>query len=78
MDTATTTRFLELFAEKAELTVDELDPGLTFDELGLDSLHLMEVALAVQKEYGVAIPEGDLHHEQTLREALDYLDARTR
>ena len=78
MDLTINQRVLEVFADKAELPVAELDIDQTFEEIGLDSLHLMEVALWVQKEYGAVIPEGDLHHEQTVREALAYLDAKTR
>lgn len=78
METTTTNRILEQFAAKAELPAAELNLDRTFEDLGLDSLHLMEVALWVQREYDVVIPEGDLNFDQTLREALTYLDQKTR
>jgi len=78
MDTTVNTRIVELVAAKAELPVTELGLERTFEDIGLDSLHLMEIALWMQKEYGVVIPEGDLRHDQPLGEALAHLDAKTR
>jgi acyl carrier protein len=77
METKLNERVLEVFADKAEMPVAELDFDQTLEEIGLDSLHLMEVALWLQKEYGAVIPEGGLHHEQTLREALAYVGTKT-
>ena len=77
METTVNARLVQLLADKAELPVDELGPDRTLEEIGLDSLHLMEVALWVQREYGAIVPEGDLHHDLTVREALAYLDGKT-
>ncbi|MEV4144921.1 acyl carrier protein [Amycolatopsis sp. NPDC049691] len=77
METTVNARLVQLLADKAELPVDELGPDRTLEEIGLDSLHLMEVALWVQREYGAIVPEGDLHHDLTVREALSYLDEKT-
>jgi acyl carrier protein len=78
MELALDSRMIELVAEKAAVQPDALDLDRTFEDLGLDSLHLMEIALWVRKEFGVDIPEGDLHHEQTAREGLDYLMDKVR
>ncbi|MFJ9894819.1 acyl carrier protein [Streptomyces sp. NPDC091280] len=47
-----------------------------FANLGYDSLALLELANRVEREYGVHIPDGDLEHTQTPREALAYVLAR--
>jgi len=77
METTVNDRVIQLLADKAELPVAELRLDQTLEEIGLDSLHLMEVALWVQREYGAVVPEGQLHHELTLRETLAYLDEKT-
>ncbi|HJP72886.1 MAG TPA: acyl carrier protein [Pseudonocardiaceae bacterium] len=69
---------LELIASKAELPASEIDLDQTLEDAGLDSLHLMEMAMAVQREYGIEVPEGDLRLDQTVEEALNYLDAKMR
>jgi acyl carrier protein len=78
VELAVDSRLIELIAEKAEVKPDELDLDSTFETLGLDSLHLMEIALWVRKEYGVDIPEGDLQYDQTAREGLNYLMDKVR
>jgi acyl carrier protein len=52
------------------------DLTTTFDELGLDSLAFMEIALAVEQEYGLQVDEEDAERIQTLGEALDYVNTR--
>ena len=52
------------------------DLSTTFDELGLDSLAFMEIALAVEQEYGLQVDEEDAENIQTLGEALDYVNSR--
>jgi acyl carrier protein len=78
MELAVDSRLTELIAEKAEVAPGELNLDSTFEKLGLDSLHLMEIALWVRKEFGVDIPEGDLRYDQTAREGLDYLMDKVR
>jgi acyl carrier protein len=52
------------------------DLNTTFDELGLDSLAFMEIALAVEQEYGIQVDEEDAEHITTFGEALDYTNNR--
>ena len=68
-----TTRIVELLAQKADLEAAEIRPDRTLGDIGLDSLHLTEIAMWMQREYGFAVPDGKLREDQTIREALDYL-----
>lgn len=63
-------------ADKAEVPVEEIDHEQTLEDLGLDSLALIEIALFIQREYGVDVPEGDLVLGQKLSEWAAYLDER--
>ncbi|MEV8506569.1 acyl carrier protein [Actinoplanes sp. NPDC051475] len=76
MESTLKPRVVELIAEKAELPVTELELGRTLEDAGLDSLHIMELALTVQKEFGVTIVEGELQLEQTVAEVVSHLEAR--
>jgi acyl carrier protein len=71
-------RLVEAIADKAELGSSELPFDATLEELGLDSLSLMEIAIVLQRECGVVIAEGDLRIDQTVDEAIAYLNERTR
>lgn len=47
-----------------------------FDEIGYDSLALLEVTARVQQEFKVKIPDEAVHEMKTPREALGYLNGR--
>ena len=53
---------------------DEL--STTFTELGLDSLAVVEMQLALQQDYGVSIPDEDADAMGTFGEAIDYVNRR--
>ncbi|MFJ4524559.1 acyl carrier protein [Streptomyces sp. NPDC088810] len=44
---------------------------LTFEELGYDSLALMETAAVLQREFGIEIPDDELFATDTPRALLD-------
>lgn len=48
------------------------------DDLGLDSLAWIELALALEDEFGLEIPEEDYEKGQinTVQQAVEYLDRR--
>ena len=56
---------------------DDLDADL-HDDLGLDSMDLLNLTAAVVQRSGVEIPEQDLPGLRTLRRIEAYLDARRR
>ncbi|GGL70754.1 hypothetical protein GCM10010129_12830 [Streptomyces fumigatiscleroticus] len=54
--------------EGAELTDAALDTP--FEELGYDSLALMETAAAIQQEFGIELPDEDVAGARTPRALL--------
>jgi acyl carrier protein len=52
------------------------DPDTALTDLGLDSLAVVEVQLAVQQRYGFEMPEEDAHLIVTLGQAVDYVNGR--
>lgn len=52
------------------------DPDTAFTELGLDSLAIVEVQLAVQQRFGFDMPDADAHLMVTMCEAVDYVNRR--
>ena len=67
-----------ILVERVGLPAEDIPDDLTttFEELGLDSLAFMEIALAVEQEYGLQVDEEDAQHITTLGEALDYANSR--
>jgi acyl carrier protein len=52
------------------------DPDTALVDLGLDSLAVVEVQLALQQRFSFEIPDQDAHLIGTLREAVDYVNRR--
>ncbi|MEU6113372.1 acyl carrier protein [Streptomyces sp. NPDC047117] len=47
-----------------------------FTDLDYDSLAVLELSSRIEREYGITIPDGDLAHTMTLREAVTYVVSR--
>jgi acyl carrier protein len=68
---ATVTRVLREVA-KVDPAVVARDKRLR-EDLGLDSLTLIEVAVAAEDAFGVPLPDEDLEHFQTVGDLIDYV-----
>ncbi len=61
---------------KEQLDVDEADikPESSFiDELGADSLGLVELVLAFEEAFEMDIPDEDTEKIKTVKDAIDYI-----
>ena len=66
---------------KEQLDVDEKDikPESTFiDDLGADSLGLVEMVLAFEEAFEIDIPDEDTEKIRTVQDAVDYIQAHTK
>ncbi len=66
---------------KEQLDVDEKDikPEATFiDDLGADSLGLVELVLAFEEAFEIDIPDEDTEKIRTVQDAIDYIESHTR
>jgi acyl carrier protein len=62
-------------APEADLSAVEPDVALR-DQLDLDSMDMLNVAIALHTALGIDIPESDYPHLATLTGSVDYLLAR--
>lgn len=71
----------DLTAEVRRIIADQLDvdeakvtPEATFiDDLGADSLALVEMILKFEEEFQIDIPDEDVEGVRTVQDAIDYL-----
>jgi len=64
-----------------QLSVDEAEvtPSAHFtDDLGADSLDLVELVMAFEEAFEVEIPDEDAGKIQTVKEAIDYIQAHVK
>ena len=60
----------ELGVEREKLT----DEASFIEDLGADSLDIVELVMAFEEEFGVEIPDDAAEKITTVRDAIDYID----
>ena len=64
----------EIIEEIAGVPADEVTPEKTFvDDLDIDSLSMVEIAVAAQDKFGVEIPDDQLKDLKTVQDVVDYV-----
>ncbi len=46
------------------------------DDLGADSLDVVELVMALEEEFGIEVPDDDVENIRTIRDILKYIEAR--
>ncbi|TMI73614.1 MAG: acyl carrier protein [Bacillati bacterium ANGP1] len=69
-------RVKNIVVEQLGVAADEVSPGSSFvDDLGADSLDVVELVMALEEEFGVEIPDEDAEKIATVGEAVKYVEA---
>jgi acyl carrier protein len=64
----------EILDEVAGVPADQVTPDKTFvDDLDIDSLSMVEIAVAAQDRFGVEIPDDQLKDLKTVQDVIDYV-----
>lgn len=67
----------EAVAEHLGLSSDEVKTNASFvDDLGADSLDLVELVMAFENEFGITIPDEDSAELTTVQKAIDYVASK--
>ena len=71
--------FSEIVEEIAGVPADEVTPSKSFvDDLDIDSLSMVEIAVAAQDKFGVEIPDGELKDLATVQDVVTYVAKNSR
>ncbi len=64
----------EIVEEIAGVPADEVTPSKSFvDDLDIDSLSMVEIAVAAQDKFGVEIPDDQLKDLSTVQDVVNYV-----
>ena len=67
----------ELIVQQLGVSESEVVPEAKFvDDLGADSLDLVELVMALEDEYGIEIPDEDAEKIVTVGDAIKYIQER--
>ncbi len=67
-------RVKEAILDQLNITEEEYSPEASFiDDLGADSLDIVELLMALEDEFGIEIPDEDLVKIVTIQDVVDYI-----
>jgi acyl carrier protein len=67
-------RVTEIIVDQLGISAEEVVPEASFiDDLGADSLDIVELVMAMEEEFNVEIPDEDAERIQTIGDAISYL-----
>ena len=62
--------------DQLDVPEQEIKPSSTFiDDLGADSLGLVELVLALEEAFGIQIPDEDTEKLKTVQDTVDYIES---
>ncbi len=68
----------KIVAEKLSVDQEEVVPEASFvDDLGADSLDLVELIMAMEEAFDMEISDEDAEKLQTVKDAVDYIAAHS-
>jgi acyl carrier protein len=70
-------RVIEIIMEQLDVTKEECVPAASFiDDLGADSLDLVELIMEMEENFGIQISDEELEKIRTIQNVIDYLKSK--
>ena len=64
----------DLIAQSLGVKQDEITSDASFiDDLGADSLDIVELVMLIEKEFNIEIPDEDAEKISTVQDSIDYI-----
>ncbi|MCQ8771384.1 acyl carrier protein [Streptomyces telluris] len=71
-------RVKRIIAEQLNVTLEEVTNNASFEELGADSLDLVELGTALEFEFSTDIPDEEAERITTVQDVIDWAKAHQR
>ena len=72
-------RVKQVVVEQLDVAEDEVTQQASFvDDLGADSLDVVELVMGLEEEFDVEIPDEDAEKITTVQEAVSYIDEKSK
>jgi len=68
-------RVKQIIVEQLGVDAGEVTPTASFvDDLGADSLDIVELVMAFEEAFGIEIPDEDAEKISTVKDAIEYIE----
>ena len=72
-----TKKIKEIISELIEVDASTIgDTALIIDDLGADSIAVMEIVMELEEEYGVEVPTEDVLNLKTVADIVAYIESK--
>lgn len=65
-----------IIAASAALDKKELTGKSIIEEIGIDSLDVIELIMAIEEEFNITIPDEDVENLKSVKEVCDYVNKK--
>lgn len=72
----TLTRIREIVAHELRRHIDEVTPGATLEQLGADSLDTITLAMTLEEQFAVEVPDEDFETAPTIAGLAELIERR--
>ena len=70
-------RVKKVVVDRLKVSADEVTEAASFvDDLGADSLDVVDLVIGFEDEFEIQIPDEDAEKIQTVKQAVEYIDAK--
>ena len=77
MAAAVADKVKQIIVEQLGVDENQVDPNASFvDDLGADSLDIVELVMAFEEAFEIDIPDEDAEKITTVKQAVDYIEAK--
>ncbi len=67
----------QIIVEQLGVDESQVDPAASFvDDLGADSLDIVELVMAFEEAFDLDIPDDEAEKIKTVKDAVDYIEAK--
>ncbi len=72
-------RVKDVIVEQLDVKEDEVKSDAKFaEDLGADSLDMVELVMSIEDEFGIEIPDEDAEKVKTVQDVVEYVDEKLR
>lgn len=66
----------KIIVDQLGVDADAVTPDTTIENLGVDSLDLVETIMTVEDEFGITFDDGDVEGLKTVGDIADYIESK--
>lgn len=72
-------KFKQIVAEHLQVKLENVKDESSFqDDLGADSLDIVELTFAIEEEFGIEVPDEDAEQLVTVGKAIAYIESKVK